>query len=75
MARVVNCKMVTVSIITHGIFFARSFRSSNILDDSSGLGTILSLVVINVISNKTVPITASHVMVISIPRALSPSPT
>ena len=74
MARVINVNVVRINIITQGLFFIKSNKSSFTLDFCSGFGTIRSFVVIKVMSNIIVPITASHVITSSIPIALSPSP-
>ena len=74
MARVINVNVVRINIITQGLFFTKSNKSSFILDFCSGFGTIRSLVVIKVMSNIIVPIIASQVITISIQIALSPSP-
>ncbi|CAI8161927.1 MAG: Uncharacterised protein [Formosa sp. Hel3_A1_48] len=74
MAKEINVKVVSTNIITHGLFLIKSNKSSFTVDCCFSVGTTRSFVVKKVINNMMVPITASQVITISIPTALSPSP-
>ncbi len=74
MANVMNTNKVSVTMISQGLFFTKSPKSSLTLDFCSGFGMIRSLVVKKVINNMMVPTMAKTVITFSIPMALSPFP-